>query len=463
MWIGALAINAGLLIAPFPYKLVGIIWPAIGIAWLLTKLDQNARDYASDRWTEFLVAFKTDDGIFTCLYMWPLDMLLSLTRFGPQGSFREQLEHDVFNQCYVGVSSSHGHDSAVFASRRIFRTKMRETEELSVRTKQLPGEISADARTVCVCGATVVTLASTSATATEAPLALTLGTNPPVKVTGWVSVVSQQKSETDDKTDLKFARVRISRLGEKFIPGFFTEFDGAQLSQTGSDWIKQYYLTAKVGNALTINAGRMAVAPVWILPPPFLAETINYPRIPYSFYAYALQVDAKMESWRVLADISGKGGLRFNDGDQFDRTEGSVRVEHQLARALTLSVTAQASADFVRESVDIVLKPHERVDVKGAFYASNERQVNGRLSTYGGYLYTGIRPIESMQELELHGQADFRARFGSPATDPVILTAGIRLLLNNGSQSLTADYQLIPSHSGKPDSGILFLRAQARF
>lgn len=463
MWIGALAINAGLLIAPFPYKLVGIIWPAIGIAWLLTKLDRNAHKYTSDRWTEFLVAFKTDDGIFTCLYMWPLDMLLSLTGFGPQGSFREQLEHDVFNQCYVGVSSSHGHDSAVFASRRIFKTRMRETEELSVRTKQLPGEISADARTACVCGATVVTLASTSATATEAPLAQAIGTNPPMKVTGWVSVVSQQKQETDDKTDLKFARVRISSSGDKLIPGFFTEFDGAQLSQSGSDWIKQYYLTSKVSDALTINAGRMAVAPVWMLPPPFLAETINYPRIPYSFYAYALQADAKMGSWRVLADISGKGGLRFNDGDQFDRIEGSVRVEHRLARSLTLSVTAQTSADFVRESVDIVLKPHERVDVKGAFYAANEHSILGRTSAYGGYLYAGIRPFEGVPGLELHGQADFRTRFGSPATDPVILTAGMRLLLNKGSQSLTADYQLIPSHSGKPDSGTLFLRAQTRF
>lgn len=447
--------------APFPYNAIGIIWPTIGITWFITKLAANARTYNSNKWTELLIALRTQSGIFMPIYFWPLDMLLSLTGFGPCQSFRDTLEHDVLDECYRDIASTHGHDAAIFASRDISKCKIRETEKFSDRTRRLPVEIGYEARTACACGATVVTMATTSASAADA--------SPTTKVApsslntyGWVTVVSQQPTTGDERTDLRFARVRVTASPTDWRPGFFAEFDGAQLSQPGQDWIKQYYLVTKVGNT-TINIGRMAVSPIWMLPPPFLLETINYPRTPFVPLAYAAQADTEIGSWRIFADISGRSGLQFNDDEQFDRIETSTRIERSFGPSLTMSLTAQASSDFVRESLDFSAKPHEQVDMRGALYLAHENLTGDSIMAQGGYLYVGLRPFKMYKGLEFHGQLDFQKKFGAPANNPLIMSAGVRLLFNKGKQSLTADYQHLPTYDSKPSSGTLLIRAQTRF
>src|SRR3989344_3679542 len=86
--VAALFFNFVAIAGSYPFNIVGIAWPIIGLWWLWKKLGHDARKFKSDRWTEFLVAFQVPDCAFMTVYMWPLDMIIALIKYGPGYTFR---------------------------------------------------------------------------------------------------------------------------------------------------------------------------------------------------------------------------------------------------------------------------------------------------------------------------------------------------------------------------------------
>lgn len=460
-----IALNILMACSIWPYNLIAIAWPIIGLAWFWKKLSRGARKYQSDLWTEFVFALKTSDGCFMAIYVWPLDMLVTLTEWGPFSSFRTALEHEIFESKMLEIAPVAGRDSAIFASRDSYSFQVKEAVRTGAQLKELPDNVAIGAKTSCAYGSAMMTLAAAPAMAAEktAP-----ENNQRVNITayGWVSGVAQRPiddSTTASATDLRFARVRSIFTDTPSKTMIFTEADMAQLQYPGHDWAKQYFVSVKPTKTVTLSAGRMAISPVWMTPPPFLLETVNYPRAPFSIFAYAAQADVQIGQLRIIADVSGKTGLRFDEGGQFDRIEGSFRIENKLSAIATLAATAQTSDQFTRGALDFTLSPAPWCDTKGAIYWADNVTKTGHTLTQGGYLYVGFRPFEQLRQLELHGQADYQQTSGRPSTTPWILSAGARMQFDKGKHSATIDFQRTPGVNGHRDAHAVLLRLQTRF
>lgn len=447
----------------WPYNHIAMMWPIIGLIWLWEKLGRDARKYQSDRWTEYAFALKTSDACIMAIFGWPLDMLVTLTNWGPT-SFRELLEHEILDYKLWEIAPTHGRDSAIFAARDIFSLRTQRAIKEGERLKKLPDEVALGAKTGCAYGSAMMTLASAPVMAAEKP-----STNEQrldITAYGWVSGVAQRpigNSTTASTNDLRFARIRTILTDTQSKTVVFTEVDMAPLQHPGHDWAKQYFVSLKPTETLTLSVGRMAVSPVWMIPPPFLLETVNSPRAPFSIFAYAAQADAQIGQWRVLADVSGKTGLRFDESGQFDRIETNFRIENKLSPTCTLAATAQMSDHFSRGALDFTLKPTPWLDTKGAIYWADNINKTTHTLTQGGYLYAGFRPIAEVPQLEFHSQADYQQALGRPATTPWILSAGARMQIDKGKHSATIDFQQTPGVNGRKDANALLLRFQTRF
>jgi hypothetical protein len=458
----AILLNIAFCFTPYPGNLFFIFWPLVGLGWFVYKLHLDADHYESDIWTEFLFASQTDDCAILVVYLWPMNMLITLCALGPHATFRRSLDNDTFRTMYRGIASRCGHDSAVFAIRDSCESQIKNTLETSERTKEFIHDVSLDARTACACGATVVTLATTSASAGESPKLPSSATNLTMNSYGWITAVYEKPEQGVDTTILRHARLRTKITDTALRSTIFTEIDAADLQFPKANWAKQFFLTTLVSKAVTINIGRMATAPVWVTPPPFLLETVNYPRLPYSVFAYAAEADVRKNGWRVVGDITGKSGLRFDEGGQFDRLEGSMRIERTIGKSFIAALTAQASESFAKASFDFAATPSSWLSLKGALYRTDQESARGHQKTEGAYAYVGVRPLVEFQQLEFHVQADYRDTLGVHDNKPWILESGARLLLDKGKYSVTLDYQSVPGRGNEGDNAI-FLRLQARF
>lgn len=459
-----LIINACMAYSVWPLNFIAIAWPIIGLAWLWEKLGRNARTYHSDRWIEFAFALKTNDSCFFAIYGWPLDMLLTLTEWGPAGSFRQILEHQILDEKLLEIAPTCGRDSAIFASRESYALRAQKAVATGEQLKELPDHVALGAKTSCAYGSAMMTLAAAPTMAADKPT--TDDQRMKLVTYGWVSGVAQRpigNSPVTSTNDLRFARIRTIITDKQSGATIFTEADMAPLQHQGHDWAKQYFVSIKPTETLTLSAGRMAISPVWMTPPPFLLETVNYPRTPFSIFAYAIQAEAKIGQWRVLTDVSGKTGLRFDESGQFDRIESSLRVEDKLSATCTLAITAQVSEQFTRGAIDFTLKAAPWFDTKGAVYWTDTATKTGHVLTQGGYLYAGFRPISQLPRFELHGQADYQQTLGRPSAAPWILSAGTRFQFNKGMQSVTADFQRTPGVNGRSNADAVLLRLQTRF
>jgi hypothetical protein len=446
-------------------QIIACMWPVMGLMHLHYELMADARTYNSTKWTELLIAMKVDSNLFSCVYLWPFRMVLRLCDWG-HVTFRDQLEDQTYRRKYRRIAGTCGHDSAIDAIRYCSKNEIKASEIESERARRIPQDIAIGAKTSYACGATAVTLVTTPALAQETPKA----TNAiEMSSYGWVAGVAQRPIENkgvrENQLDLRHARLRTTVTAKPLNLGLYTEMDGALLQEPRQDWLKQYYLTWKPADHVTLNAGRMATAPVWMSPPPFLHEPVNYPRTPYPVFAYALEADVRRGSWRAIADVTGKSGLKFSDEEQFSRLEGAFRVEYAATKKLTVAITAQASDEFIRSSFDFTLKPAGWMDVRGAVYTARNEvpETSTATTTDGSYLFTAVRPLSRFPALDLHGQVDYLQTRHAPRAAPWALTGGARILLNNGKQSVTADYQHVPGVDGGKDTGTLLVRLQTRF
>jgi hypothetical protein len=441
------------------------VWPFIGIACIIHRLFAEAEYYKSSWWTEFVMACKLND-FFMCLYIWPFQIWRCFKKeCDPNSTFRAELHDQLWHRKYRTIRMSAGHDNAVFTLRDMGKQLVEETKEQSDELKQIPVHIALSAKTSAACGATAVVVATTPvASAGDVPKT----TNAIIEVSsyGWVTGVAQRpienKGEREDTEELRHARLRTIVKSKPLNLQLFTEIDGAQLQEPRQDWFKQYYLSWKPEEHTTLSIGRLAVAPLWMVPPPFLLESVSYPRLPYSFIGYGIDADMRRGNWRVIADITGTTGLKFTDEGQFSRPEGHLRVEYGRSPACVYAVSGQTSEDFIRTSLDVNIKPTPWMDLKGATYHSRARSPDSWTESTGGYAYIGLRPIQSLPQVEVHGQADYQySREG--VANPLILTAGARVLFNKGKQSVTLDYQHADGVGSARDTGTLQLRLQTRF
>lgn len=446
--------------AIYPYNMFAILWLAGGVLWFWAKLGRDAHKFNSDRWTEFMMALQIWDNCLATLYLWPMDMIFCLCNWGPCSSFRGILEDEIYRETMATIAPTSGRDNAIFEWRHSCAASIKETKLFSKRTKQIPQELVVNSKASYACGATAITLVTAPTLAAQGNT-----TNRSVEVSsyGWVTGVAKFPTEGKELNELRHARLRTTFTVSALKLGLFTEIDGAQLQVPYQDWCKQYFLFRKFGDSLTVNVGRMAVSPIYMTPPPFLLETVNFPRTPWSVFAHAIEADAKIGPMRVIADISGKSGLHFDDPGQFSRIEGSARIQYALKKQYTVSVTGQASEDFARYSLDFVAKPVQWLDVKGACYQAHNGLQTRATVTQGAFGYVGTRPFSKCKGLELHGQVDYQDTLGRPPKSPFIWTGGARLLMKDGKYSATADYQEVPGFGTTSSSGALFVRLQVRF
>ena len=457
-----LLLNAIFLAAPGPIRLFGILWPLTGLTILYFKLGREARAYNSDRWTEFLLGWKLWTNVVAGIYFWPLETLFLIFSDAKSYSFRQKVEslhiQDMFAKC--GRK-----DHAWHTAQTIFKGDVECAENQSQAIHEMPEHLVLSAKRTSVCGATAMTLATSAASAaTSVTPAPTTNSSVTVSSSGWVAAVEDSPLCGKPTTTLRYARLQTSLNDTTLHVGVFNEMDLEQLQFADPDWVKQAYLTYTPTTDVSFRAGRLFIAPGWTVPAPHSVQTVNYPRGPYSTDAYALQADVKAGQWHYLADVSGRSDLTFSDHGQFQRVEGSMRIERDLGPHCTVAWTGQASSSFTRTSFDILAKPTTWLDVRGMFYYGTDTGKSGLFTkTAGAYAYAGTRPLDWLPQLELHGQTDIQQKWGMHEAQPVILTEGLRLQTAGGKYSATADYQHSLGTHGASDSDGFFLRFQRRF
>lgn len=455
--------------APHPVGTIAILWPIVGLCWLHTRLGIEARHYNSDRWTEFLFAFKTFDELVMTVYVWPLSMFTTLLMNREHSSFRGTLEDEIFRDMMWEIPS---HDTAVFASRDQFAYETASTLATSERTKQLPSVLAHETKLAGACGATVVTLATTAASASAAPTtssspSMSSSTNADITMSsyGWITGVSSNPDHGASQETLRHARVRVTIADASLHIGIFADADVNQLQTKDSDWLKQCYLTY-TDKELTFRAGRMLTASGYSIPAPHAIETINYARLPFTYGGYALQADLNHGPWHLIADVSGRTDLMFWQHNQFDQLEMSGRIERKLNAKCTVALTGQAGESFTRTAFDVGSHPTAWLDVRGMAYYGTKTGTHGAsdVTTAGLTSYVAVRPLMKLvPQLELHGQADAQESWNSTVKQPLILTGGIRYMAPGNKWSATADYQagFGARHAG--DANGLFLKLQTKF
>lgn len=442
--------------APMPYRPWIIAWPFVGIAIFYWRFGLAAREHNSNRWAEFLIAWKLWPEVIAEVYMWPLNLLVTTFRVRKGGhSFRRDVEsiyiQDMFKKC--GRK-----DHAVHTAVRMFDRNVQGATETGERLQEIPEVLVLKARATGAIGATAMTMATATVNATAA----TAPTNAPeVKVTtsGWVATETHTTFGDSPKTTLEYARFRLSLDDTHMHAGLFVEMDGDQLQYHNDKWLPQFYLNYSPSDNVTIRAGHLFVAAGWCTPAPHSVETINYPRLPFSFTAYGVQGDVTYERWHFLGDISGNSSLSFDDRGQFNRLEGSGRVEYALSKKYTLAVTGQASKEFARTAFDVSVQPTPWANMRAMIYGDVEHTT----STVGSSLFMAVHPLKSLPNLELHGQADVLLGVGPPTTEPVIMTGGARMLFKDGKYSVTADFEHGLGEKHKDASDGFYLRVQQRF
>ena len=453
-------LNLILVLGPYPFRLFGIFWPIIGLLVMHMRLGREAHVYKSDRWTELLIGLKTWTDVISMIYLWPLNLLLTMFFDIETNSFRSQVQSIYIDDLIQKVGRK---DHAIDSARKIFCYDVKAAGEQSHALQEIPEQFVLTAKTTGACGATAMTLMTTAASAGGTPLTSTNSTVT-TSSSGWVAVVNDSPIKGKPATTLRHARFRLGIDDSATHVGGFTEIDAEQLQYPDPDWLKQCYLTFNPATDTTFRAGRMFVAPGWSVPAPHSVETINYPRVPFSFAGYALQADLTRGQWHLLADVSGRTDLSFSDTGQFGRIEGSTRIERNLGTHYTVAWSSQASKVFTRTSFDVIAHPTGWLDMRAMIYDGIAKCSHGSsTTTAGGYVYVGVRPIPRASQLELHTQVDTQEMWRGKEAQPVTLTEGVRWKTDDNKYSATLDYQHSLGAIGASNSDGVFLRLQRRF
>jgi hypothetical protein len=297
---------------------------------LYIRLGLEAKHYKSSRWTEFLIGWKLWAEMVMEIYLWPLQLLFILIGSRDTCSYRNTLRTVRVDTLIEKLGKvGHAFDSA----ERMFGDDVDHAAEQGRAIEELPEQMVLTAKTGAVCGATVMTMA-TSAASAASPVPVTPTNSINVSVTGWATAVGDISAQGKPKGSLEYARAFVTVSDETLRTSFFTELalDAFQ-TPTNPDVLKRFFFTFNLDDKTTVNVGRMFVAGGWIGPGPTDLETVDYFRFPFTFQGYAAQVDVSRGPWHFLADVSGVTGLSFLDGGQFDIIEQTSRSLAMSARA----------------------------------------------------------------------------------------------------------------------------------
>jgi hypothetical protein len=282
-----------------------------------------------------------------------------------------------------------------------------------------------------------------------------------VQVSGYAQMHYLPQSETrpnpdkiglpDDDSDyqLGLARLKIESALKETPFKVTYEIEAVDLDDPDKNWLRQAMLSYKLNDEWSIRAGRLFLAAGYITPAPSGLETVLYPRTPFNCYAYGVQLMSTSKgNFGVIVDLTGKSGLSFNDGDNWDRLESSIRFTEKFTENLSYSVTFQLSDELMAASFDSEYRIGKLL-LRGAAYSMCPKDADAY--TKGFYAYGGY---EIFRRFEVHGQVDRQIGENN------IWTIGARIWTPNNRVSFTADYEMV---DGQHDDNRVVARAQVRF
>ncbi len=227
------------------------------------------------------------------------------------------------------------------------------------------------------------------------------------------------------------------------------EIEAVDLSDADRNWLRQAYLNYKLNKDWSLSAGRIFLAAGYITPSPANIETVLYPRTPFNCYAYGVQTKGNFkDGFSLIADISGRSGLAFNDGDNFDGLEGSIRLSEKVATNLTLGITFQMSDEAATGAIDSEYQLGKLL-LRGAVYSKCMKVCGDEVK--GFYGYTGY---EVFRRVEVHAQIDRQINADN------IWTVGSRVWAPRDQVSLTVDYEMVENQHN--DNRVI-VRIEVRF
>ena len=423
--------------SPLPIKIAAIAWPAIGLLVLYVRLGQEARHFNSSRWTEFLIGWKLWAEMVMEVYLWPFFLLLNMIGSRDTHSYRSTLRSIRIDALFQKLGRV---DHAFHSAMECFEDEVLTATEQGHAIGELPEQVALKAKTGAVCGATVMTMA-TSAASAASPVPVTPTNNVNVSASGWVTAVGNIPIADKPEPMLEYARLFVNVSDDALHTSFFTELalDAFQTPRD-PDVLTRHFLSVQLDDRTTVHLGRMYVAGGWIgAPGPTGLETVDYMRFPFTFAANAVQVEMTRGPWHFLADVSGRSSLSFLSGGQFDHVETSGHLSRSFG-STELGLTWQVSEQFARVAVTGSANPLPWLTTRGMFYYDHELSSGHGTTSIGWYGFANIQPFSSVSWLTFHGQADCKVGLDFPEPEPLRITGGIRMKFGT-RHSLITDYR----------------------
>lgn len=335
------------------------------------------------------------------------------------------------------------------------------SKEISTKLNDLSETVTN--KTLATCRNTVVVATVTGAVVSNTHAQQTLPKiqigNGSLSLYGWVAEEYIKERESDT-LQLKHMRLR----GELEYPnsfGAFAELELAHLDDPNDNWLRQAYISYDINDKWQLKVGRLNLAGIYVHPPPFLLETVKYPRSPFPAYAYGVQAKGEFRNdWSLIAGIGGTSDLAFDEKGQFRQMEFSSRLEKSIKSLnLTFAGTTHLSRDSTILGFDISYKPTPRWLFKGVLY--NTRDSEEESATVGGQVMAEVNISEL---LSFHSQIDIEHPADKKLnTDDMILTNGIEIKTKDSQWSFTVDHEAHFDNGYDKDNSKILFRFQFRF
>ncbi len=282
-----------------------------------------------------------------------------------------------------------------------------------------------------------------------------------VQVSGYTHIYSLPDSKTaprpdkvgipDDDSDIQWGLCRVKMDIKSSTPfGGFVQIEAVDLDDSSKNWLRQAHVSYKANDDWSFNVGRLFVAASASAPSPFGQETVRCYRWPFAFYAYGAQVAGNLgNGWSILSDVTGKSGVSFDSGDNWDGVENSTRLQKKITKDWSVAGTVQLSEDFEGVALDSAYQLG-KLCLRGTAYGKYMTD-DAVADTKGFYTYAGY---EVLKGVELHGQYDHQVNKDD------IWTVGTRLWAPKNWVELTVDYEMV---NGQSDDNRVIARLETRF
>lgn len=257
-----------------------------------------------------------------------------------------------------------------------------------------------------------------------------------------------QASVTD--FDIRKLRVRLDSRLEKWSLFLDADLNNGILHHFGNqsnNWLVEGRLGYSLSDNWQIRVGRLFLTGGCPTPPPFLLETVRYPRFPLSLAAWGIQLKGTEGKWDFLSEITGASNAPYDSSDGFDRFELGVRAKRHLSEGHWIAGTSQISEEFARLAFDGEFIPSRYHELRWALYAVHERDLP---DLFGGYIFYAQHPT---RWLEAHVQIDHQSG------NDLLTTIGVRFSFWKDRFSLIVDYE----YNVEDNEGTVLVRPQFRY